>query len=70
MKDMIEVLNIFLKYVEDVEFPFHCEHDILYFGIEIDPEDIEEEDVKRLDELGVFYREEYDGWVSFRFGSC
>lgn len=29
MKDLIEALTIFQKY-KDVDYPTHCEHDVLY----------------------------------------
>ena len=68
MKDLIEALNIFLKY-KDAFSPTHCEHDVmLVVGIEKDA--VSEADVKRLDELGFFWSDEYDGWASFRYGSA
>ncbi len=30
----------------------------------------EAEDIDKLDELGFFWDEESDGFISFRFGSC
>jgi hypothetical protein len=35
----------------------------------VNMEDVSEEDGQRLDELGFFKDEEYDCFVSFRFGS-
>lgn len=73
MKDLIEALNIFLKY-GDVKYPFHCEHDVLY--VKYDSSIVSEEDKKRLDELGFFCVDddgellESNGFASYRYGSC
>ena len=73
MNDLIEALEIFKKYVPDQDSykfknPFHCEHDILIVtAVKID--DVSEEDAERLDDLGFFKSEEYDSFVSFKFGS-
>ena len=68
MDKLIEALQIFLKYGNPA-YPTHCEHDTLCIcGIE--PEDVSPEDTKKLDELGFFVSEEYDGFISFRFGSA
>lgn len=68
MEDLIKALQIFLKY-GNPEFPTHCEHDILMIA-DIDPEKVSEEDIKELDKLGFFISEQYDSFVSFRFGSA
>ena len=69
MKDLIEALIIFAKYMDpEQKWPTHCEHDILYV-CHIEEADVSEEDIKRLDELGFFPSEE-GGFQSFRFGSC
>lgn len=71
MRDLIEVLNIFLKYFpDDVRWPTHCEHDELTFGLDISPDRMSKEDIERLDELGVFWSEEDDCFKSFRYGRC
>lgn len=50
MKDLIEALQILLKY-GNPDYPTHCDHDELRIcGYE--PEKITPEDVKRLKELG------------------
>lgn len=68
MKDLIEALQIFLKYKNE-QWPTHCEHDIMMImGIEQD--EISAEDVKRLDDLGFRWNEEYDCWASYKFGSA
>jgi len=67
MKKLIEALNIFLKYMENVNYPTHCEHDVLH--VACDPSLVSEEDKAKLDELG-FFEDEYDGISSYRYGSC
>ncbi len=70
MKDLIEALTILLKY-GNPEHPTHCEHDELCI-CGIDPADVSEDDIKRLDELGFFVTEQYGEkqFMSFRFGSA
>lgn len=66
MKDLIEALTIFSKY-GDPYSPTHCEHDELH--VMIDPDEVSEEDHKRLEKLGFF--DSRDGtFKSFRFGSA
>lgn len=71
MKDLIEALTIFLKY-RDVDYPTHCEHDVLYI-MDITEEEVSEEDKKRLDELGFHFSrhsERGPSWISFKYGSA
>jgi hypothetical protein len=68
MKDLIEALQIFLKYRND-EFPTHCEHDVMMI-MDVEKYEVTEEDAKRLDELGFCWVDEYDCWGSYRFGSA
>lgn len=79
MKDLIEALQIFLKY-GDKHYPFHCEHDVLCVH-GYDPDKMSEEDLKRLYEIGFHYqyedgatdlmvRFEHGGFESYRYGSC
>lgn len=70
MKKLIEALTIFAKY-KDLEWPTHCEHDVLYImGVTLD--EVSEEDQKRLKELGFLWSDSTDmgGWMSFHFGSA
>jgi len=60
---IIDILNILAKYEIDESYPIWAEHDII--GFYIDPTDISEEDMKKLDELGVFYNEEYESLTMF-----
>lgn len=65
MYDLIEALTIFAKY--DDGDNVHCEHDEIF--ICIDPEEVSEEDLYRLEQLS-FRPNDVDGFSSFRFGSC
>jgi hypothetical protein len=65
MADLIKALTIFLKY-SDTEYPTNCAHDEL--SVCVDPALVSEEDLRALEDLGFFPREEY--FASFRFGSC
>lgn len=67
MENLIEALQIMLKH-GNVEFPTHCEHDELH----VFPNDMEftHEELVRLNKLGFFPNESYDGFVSFKYGSC
>lgn len=70
MEQLIEALQIFLKYGNPA-YPTHCEHDILTI-VGIKPEDVSDEDKKRLDELGFFVRNEFGepAFHSFKYGSA
>tara|TARA_R110000796_G_scaffold221769_1_gene337945 strand:+ start:1796 stop:2008 length:213 start_codon:yes stop_codon:yes gene_type:complete len=70
MKDLIEALQILLKYANDDRNPTHCEHDQLYVGCGIVYESLTKKEVDKLDELGFFWDDESEGFISFRFGSC
>lgn len=68
MADLIEALQIFLKYRNE-EWPTHCEHDqLMIMGVTKD--EVSAEDAKRLDELGFIYADGDDCWLSFRYGSA
>lgn len=67
MNKLIEALQIFLKY-GDPERPTHCEHDVLF--INIDAKKVSEEDVKKLNLLGFNYSQNYECFISYKFGSC
>jgi hypothetical protein len=71
MKDLIEALTIFMKYLEDENdfSPTGCEHDVLYI-MSVGEDEVSQADCMRLDELGFFWNNEYDCWASFRFGSA
>lgn len=54
---IIDILKILSKYGIDEAHPLWAEHDII--GFYIDPMNISKEDQKILEELGVYYDEEY-----------
>lgn len=68
MKDLIEALQIFLKY-KDERWPTHCSHDQLAI-MGVTKEEVSEEDSNRLDELGFLYSDSEECWISFRYGSA
>lgn len=68
MKDLIEALQIFLKY-KNSKYPTNCTHDVLAI-MEISREDVSDEDNEKLDKLGFFWSEEEECYMSFRFGSA
>lgn len=70
MKDLITALQILLKYANDNRNPTHCEHDKLYIGCDIELEMVSADDVAKLDELGIFWSEADEGFISYRYGSC
>ena len=70
MKDLIEALQILLKYANDDRNPTGCEHDMLYVCCGIELEKVSFEDVEKLEELGFFWNEETDTFASYRYGSC
>ena len=67
MKNLIEALTIFSKYSDD-EYPTHCEHDVLMVNC-VEKAKVSKEDKKRLKELGFFWSNEYEAFISFEFGS-
>lgn len=67
MSDLIEALTIFLKY-GNPRNPSNCTYDELY--IEISPKLVSISDIKRLSELSFGPNDDFDGFYSFRFGSC
>jgi hypothetical protein len=69
MSDLIEALQILLKY-GNPKYPTNCEHDTLMIN-KIWPEDVSDEDKKRLEELGFFVSDAYgeEIFMSYKFGS-
>jgi len=68
MKKLIEALTIFAKY-KDLEWPTHCEHDVL-FVVGITKKEVSEKDREKLDKLGFFWSDSDQSWQSFQFGSA
>lgn len=59
---LITILSILSKYGLDENYPLWAEHDIVGFR---GPSNISQADLATLDELGVFYSEEYDSLIMF-----
>lgn len=68
MKDLIEALNIFIKYADDSHHPTGCEHDILY--VYVNPGIVSDEDKEMLKSLGFHVDDINDCFRSYRFGSA
>lgn len=68
MSDLIEALQILLKY-KDERWPTICQHDELTIA-EISPGDVSEEDTQRLKELSFYVSKNDDCFKSSRFGSA
>lgn len=66
MENLIKALQILLKYGNPC-YPTNCSHDELM--VCISPELVSEEDLKILEELS-FIPNEYEGFSSFKYGSC
>lgn len=70
MKDLIEALKIFGKYIDpEDQWPTHCEHDELYVKGP-PPGEMEDGDAEKLRLLDFDYVEKANMWRSYRFGSC
>jgi len=68
MDDLIKALQIFLKY-KNPKWPTNCSHDVLSI-MELGRDEVSEDDIKTLDSLGFFWSDEYDCFISFKFGSA
>lgn len=68
MENLIKALQIFLKYANP-RYPTSCSHDVLAI-MDITRDMVSSEDIEKLDELGFFWSEEEDCFISFRYGSA
>jgi len=68
MDDLIEALQIFLKY-GNPKYPTDCSHEQLAI-MEIGKDMVSKEDIEKLDKLGFFWSDSEDCFISFRFGSA
>ncbi len=68
MKDLIEALNIFLKY-RDSPTPTYCEHEELKI-FAVTEEEVSDDDRSRLAQLGFLWSDDEDGghWGSLTYG--
>jgi len=70
MRDLIEALQILLKYANDDRYPTCCEHGELYVYAGIGIDSVSADDIKRLEELGFFWYDVNYCFMSLKFGSC
>lgn len=68
MRNLIEALQIFLKY-GNPSHPTHCEHDEMTI-CGINPKKVSQEDKDLLYDLGFFEDEGDKRFKSFRYGSA
>jgi hypothetical protein len=68
MEQLILALQIFLKYGNPSR-PTNCDHDELTI-CGISPDDVSEEDKKKLAEFGFFVSESDNCFKSFKYGSA
>ena len=68
MGDLIEALQIFMKYRNE-KWPTHCEHDVMCV-VGIAEDELSAEDKQIVTDAGFLWSEEHDCWISFRFGSA
>lgn len=68
MEELIEALQIFLKY-QNKTYPINCAHDI-FMVVGITEEEVYQEDKDRLSKIGFRWNSEYQSWSSYRYGSC
>lgn len=66
MKDLIEALVIFDKYIISGQVPAYCEHGIFMVCY---PKEISAEDTKRLSELSFNWDDARECYTSYRFGN-
>jgi hypothetical protein len=68
MDELIQALEIFKKY-QNLEWPTHCEHDVMLV-VGIKQNEVSEEDTQKLNELGFTWMQEYECFGSYYYGSA
>lgn len=68
MGELIKALLIFQKY-QNLDYPTSCDHDYLCV-VGIRKTEMTEEDTNTVIELGFYWSDHYDSWVSTKFGSA
>jgi hypothetical protein len=68
MEDLIEALQIFLKY-GNPDYPTTCEHDIMYI-CGINSNDVSDDDKIKLEELGFEIDNDFNQFYSDKYGSA
>ena len=73
MDDLIEALQIMKKY-GNPSYTTICTHDEMYVTHEINPDNVSEEDINRLEDLGFHVTDEFGSdckqFKSYKFGSA
>jgi hypothetical protein len=69
VKDFIEALQIFLKYGDPYN-PTNCSHDKLAVCGGYHADNMTDEDILRLQELGFHWNDSEEYFYSYRYGSC
>lgn len=69
MEDLIKALQIFAKYQPATKWPTNCSHDEMAI-MGVNRSMVSDEDHAKLDELGFFYNDDEEYYLSFRFGSA
>ena len=67
MENLIKALQILLKY-DNPDYPTSCEHDIL--RIYVDPKLVSNDDIDKLEDLGIDADDEHYCFYSYKYGSC
>jgi len=68
MKELIEALQIFLKY-GNPDYPTNCEHDIMYI-CGINSNDVSDDDKIKLEQLGFEIDNDFNQFYSDKYGSA
>ena len=71
MKNLIAALQlIYSKMGLEVEFPTHCDHDVLSVHVDVSPSDFTTAELAQLELWGFDWDEDDECFQSFRYGSC
>ena len=62
-KNLLEGLRILCKYIKEDDTFAYCDADQMCFSPDI--EELDKEDLKKLDDLGFFWDDEQDCWACF-----
>lgn len=68
MEDLIKALQIFATYTL-TRRPTNCDHDVLYI-MDVTKEEMSEEHIRAVEQLGFIWDDREEVWMSFRFGSA
>lgn len=66
ISQIIQAIEIFEKYVSDIKDNwFSADHEVIYIPVSMEPESMESKDLKKLEDLGIYFDEEFDGWYTY-----